>query len=167
MRGDVHIVRRCARTGEILSNWEKKNTITYDAGLNLVYLLAPNIALGVGVQEQSQISSMRFGESNLAPQRSDTDLASEAIVSGDPVRVGLPDANRLIGASGSVEFTALLDSTMGNGVTYREAGLFARGTDPDPLLTTNARMFARQIFPDQIKTSAVELEVRWRITFTV
>jgi hypothetical protein len=94
-------------------------------------------------------------------------LAAEAIVTGDPVRIELLDANRVVGASGTVEFVAVLDAATGNGVTYREAGLFTRGTADDPLLTTGESMFSRQVFPDQVKTGAVTLEFRWRITFTV
>jgi hypothetical protein len=90
-------------------------------------------------------------------------------VSSDPVRVALLDANRIVGAAGTVEFTATLGSGDGNGVTYREAGLFTRGTDDDPLLTDvpDATMFSRQVFPDQPKSGAVVLDFRWRITFTV
>ena len=166
MRGDLMVVRRSARTGDIESVWEKKNTITFAGPEAVIALLAPNIALGASVQEQSQIKSMRFGTSNLAPEVSQTALASEASVAGTPVRVELVDANRLIG-SGTVEFIATLNSGTGNGVTYREAGLFTRGTADDPVVTTGAAMFARQVFPEQPKTSAVELEFRWRITITV
>ena len=167
LRGDLLVIRRDARTGEQLSVWEKKNVITFGAGTALVTLLAPNAALGANAQLENQIKSMRFGTSNLAPQRSDTALAAEASVSGNPVRVQLLDANRTIGTAGTVEFSALLDATTGNGVTYREAGLFTRGTADNPLTTTGATLFARQVFPDQPKTNVVELEFRWRVTFTV
>lgn len=167
LRGDLAVFRRDALTGKLLYSWEKKNVITFGAGAAMVYLLAPNVSLGATVQLQSQIKSMRFGTSNLAPQRSDTGLAAEAIVSGDPVRVELTDADRIVSSSGTVEFVAILDSATGNGVTYREACLFTRGTADDPLLTSGAAAFSRQIFPDQPKSVAVELEFRWRITFTV
>lgn len=167
MRGDLAVIRRSAHTGEILSFWEKKNVITFGAGTSIVTLLAPNAAFGVNAQLENQIRSMRFGTSNLAPQRSDTQLAAEASILGVPVRVELPDANRIVGIAGTVEFVAVLDSATGNGVTYREAGLFTRGTANDPQTTAGAVMFSRQIYPDQPKTSIVELEYRWRITFTV
>lgn len=167
MRGDLSITRRDARTGRVLSTWEKKNVIVYDAGTSLARLIAPNVAFGASIQQQSQIKSMRFGISNLAPQRSDVDLADEADVAGVPVRIELMDADRVHGAAGIVEFVALMDAATGNGNTYREAGLFTRGTADDPLVTTGAKLFARQIFPDQAKTVAIELEFRWRITFTV
>lgn len=165
-RGDLAIIKRDASTHEILDVWENKNVITFAAAEALVKLMAPNSSLGSTVQEENQIKSMRFGTSNLTPQRTDVSLGNEAVV-GDPVRVQLEDANRVIGASGTVEFTAVLDSGTGNGVTYREAGLFTRGTDDDPQTTSGEIIFSRQIFPDQPKTSAVELEFRWRITFTV
>jgi len=166
LRGDLEIIRRDTVTKAILDVWAKKNVITFGATETLVKLMAPNAAFGPNVQLESQIKSMRFGLDNTPPQRTDTDLSDEAVV-GDPVRVQLLDANRVVGAAGTVEFVAVLDSGTGNGVTYREAGLFTRGTDDDPLVTTGEVMFSRQVYPDQIKTAAVELEFRWRITYTV
>ena len=166
-RGDLAVTRRDARTGRVIAFWEKKNVITFGAGNLLTYLLAPNVALGATIQQESQIKSMRFGTSSVVPQRSDTALGAEAVVAAVPVRIQLTDTDRVIGASGTVEFTAILDGSTGNGVTYREAGLFSRGTADDPQTTTGATMFSRQIYPDQPKTSAVELEYRWRITFSV
>lgn len=166
LRGDLKIIRRCSRTGEVLDVWQKKNVITFGGTDLLVRLMAPNAAFGANVQEESQIKSMRFGTDNTTPQRTDTDLANEAVV-GTPVRVELLDANRVVGASGTVEYTATLGSGDGNGVTYREAGLFSRGTDDDPQLATGETMFSRQVFPDQPKTAAVTLTFAWRITFSV
>jgi hypothetical protein len=167
LRGDLRIIRRDATDAGILSVWEKKNVITYKGTEGLVYLLAPNAALGAGIQEQTQIKSMRFGTSSATPQRTDIGLTAEATVASVPVRVQLSDANRIIGVSGTVEFVANMASGYGNGNTYREAGLFTRGTDDDPQIATSCEMFSRQIFPDQVKNAAVTLEFRWRITFTV
>jgi hypothetical protein len=167
LRGDLQVIRRNASNGRVISFWEKKNVITFGAGVSAIILLAPNASFGVNAQLENQIRSMRFGTSNLAPQRSDTQLAAEATVLGVPVRQELPDANRIVGIAGTVEFVAVLDAATGNGVTYREAGLFTRGTADDPQVTAGATLFSRQIYPDQPKTSIVELEYRWRITLTV
>jgi len=167
IRGDLKVTRRDAVTYAIISEWEKKNVITFGATDGLVKLLAPNLAFGATVQQETQLKSMRFGTSNLAPQRTDTDLSAEAIVGGNPVRVQLFDANRLIGAAGTVELVATLGAGDGNGVTYREAGLFTRGTADDPLVTTGSVMFSHQVHPDQPKTAAVVLQYNWRLTFTV
>ena len=162
LRGDVQIFRRCAKTGQLLDVWSKRNTITYVAGDVMVALLAPN-ALGLGgPQVTNQIKSMRFGTSNLAPYRTDTALAAEAV----GARQELLDTNRFIGSS-TVEFVATLDSLTGNGVTYREAGLFTRGDNDDPSVSSGGKLFARQVFPDQPKSAAVELEFHWRITFSI
>lgn len=166
LRGDLRIVRRAALSLEIVNVWENKNVITFIGTDILVKLMAPNIAFGATVQQESQIKSMRFGTSNTTPQRTDTNLLAEAIVSLNPVRVQLNDANRIVGSS-TVEFVATLASGDGNGVTYREAGLFTRGTTDDPLLTSGSSIFSRQVFPDQPKNAAVVLEFRWRVTFTV
>jgi len=164
--GVLTIIRRDAATGKILDIWKKKNVITFSATEGLVKLMAPNIVFGATVQEETQMKSMRFGTSSATPQRTDLDLAAEAVV-GSPVREEFLDANRIVGAAGTVEFTATLGSGDGNGVTYREAGLFTRGTADDPQVTTGESMFSRQVFPDQPKSAAVVLDFRWRITFTV
>ncbi len=167
IRGDLKVIRRDALTQETLSVWEKKNVITYGGTESIIRLMAPNNALGVNVQRENQIRSMRFGTSNVTPQRTDTNLLSEAVVGGEPIRFELTDARRILGAAGTVEFVAVLAANVGNGLTYREAGLFTRGTADSPQTTAGAVMFSRQVFADQPKNSAVELEFRWRITLTV
>jgi len=166
LRGDLTIIRRLAADHSILSVWQKKNVITYAGTEAIVKLLAPNTALGVDVQLNSQIKSIRFGTSNSTAQKTDVGLVAEAQVLSTPVRVQFADGDRIIGVAGTVEFVGVMGTGYGNGVTYREAGLFTRGTDDDPQIATGHAMFSRQVFPDQIKTALVELEFRWRITLT-
>ncbi len=163
LRGDLRVVTRDSSSLEVISIFEKKNCITYLATEMLVQLLAPNAVYGATVQQESQIKSMRFGTSNATPQRTDLDLAAEVVTA----RKELLDANRLVGAAGTVEFTAQLGALDANGYTLREAGLFTRGTDDDPSLTTGESVFSRQVTPDQVKTGAIILDYRWRITFSV
>ncbi len=167
IQGHLAIIKRDAITHNIIDVWDKKNVITFGAAESVTKLLAPNLIFGGTVQQETAIKSMRFGTSNVAPQRTDTNLAAEAVILGSPVRIELLDANRVFGASGTLLFVATMDTLTGNGVTYREAGLFTRGLVDDPLVTTGSILFAHQTFPDQIKTGAIELEFRWRITFTV
>jgi len=165
IRGDLRIVTRDSSSFDILDVFEKKNVITFLATETLVKLMAPNAVFGATVQQESQIKSMRFGTSSVTPQRTDTNLAAEVA----PARKELLDGNRLVGAAGTVEFTATLGAADGNGFTFREAGLFTRGNADDPLVTVPnpTSMFSRQVYPDQVKTAAITLEYRWRITFTV
>jgi len=167
IRGDLCIIRRDAYTKKVISVWEKKNVITYGATTKLLHLLAPNTALGATIQEQSQIKSIRLGTDRSAPSRSDSDLASEAADGVTPVRRELTDADRVMGPSGVIDFIAVVGPTEANGITFREAGLFTRGTANDPQVTTGAVMFSRQVFPDTTKDPTIELEFRWRITFSV
>ena len=154
--GHLTIERRDARTHRLISSWEKKNTIVHGAAQILGQLLAPNAAFGVDVQLKNQIKSMRFGSSNATPQRTDVALGAPEIA------LVLADTDRTI--SGAVyEFRCLMDSATGNGITYREAGLFTRGDNDDPLVTVGATMFNRQAFPDQDKDSLTELLFRWRL----
>jgi hypothetical protein len=165
IRGDLRIITRDSTSLDVLGVFEKKNVITYLATESLVKLMAPNAVYGATIQQETQIKSMRFGTSNATPQRTDTDLAAEV----PAARKELFDANRLVGAAGTIEFTATLGAGDANGFTLREAGLFTRGTDDDPLITTPnpTSIFSRQVYPDQPKTAAITLEYRWRITFTV
>lgn len=167
LRGDLQIIRRNAYTREIQSIWEKKNVITYAGTDALIKLMAPNSALGEQAQMENQIRSMRFGTNSTLPQRTDTNLMNEGIVGGVPIRVELGDSARILGAAGTVDFIATLAADMGNGLIYREAGLFTRGTADNPQQTSGSVLFSRQVYPDQPKNASVELEFRWRITFTV
>ncbi len=167
VQGVLHVTRICAVTKKPLSYWWKKNVITYAGLESLTKLQAPNAAWGVNAQRENQIRSMRFGTVNTLPQRTDTNLLNEGTVDGVPVRIELNDARRIVGAAGSVEYQATLAAGVGNGLVYREAGLFTRGTEDNPVNAHGAIMFSRQVFPDQPKNSSVELEFRWRITYTV
>lgn len=156
IQGHLSIERRDARTHKLLSRWEKKNTIVHGAAAIIGKLLAPNAAFGVDVQLTNQIKSMRFGTDNTVPLRTDVALGAPALA------IELTDLDRTV--SGAVyEFRALMDSTMGNGVTYREAALFTRGDADDPNTTIGATMFNRQVFPDQDKDSLVEILFRYRL----
>ena len=86
LRGDLRIITRDSSDHSILNVWEKKNVITFVGTEAIIKLLAPNDVLGSDVQLENQLLSMRFGTSNLAPQRTDTSLAVEAVVSALPVR---------------------------------------------------------------------------------
>jgi len=163
IRGDLRIITRASDTRDIVDIWERKNVITFIATDTLVKLMAPNAVFGPTVQQESQIKSMRFGTSNVTPQRTDLNLANEVI----PARKELFDANRLVGAAGTVEFTATLGAADANGFTLREAGLFTRGITDNPATTAGEAIFSRQVYPDQAKSAAITLEYRWRITFTV
>lgn len=156
LTGHLSIERRDARTHRLVSRWEKKNTIVHGAAAIIGQLLAPNAAFGVDVQLRNQLKSMRFGTDNTTPQRTDTGLLDPQLA------IELADTDRTISGA-TYEFRCFLDSTTGNGVTYREAALFTRGDNDDPSLTTGAVMFARQVFPDQDKDAFVELLFRWRI----
>jgi hypothetical protein len=51
--------------------------------------------------------------------------------------------------------------------TLAEAGLYTRGSDPDPLLTTNSILYARQIHPAFVKGAAMAVEYDWRLGMLV
>lgn len=155
LQGHLSIERRDARTHRLLSRWEKRNTIVHGAASIIGMLLAPNAVFGVSVQEQSQLRSMRFGTDSTTPQRTDTGLGSPELA------LFLADTDRTVSAA-TYEFRCLMDGATGNGVTYREAGMFTRGDSDDPDTTVGSTLFSRQIFPDQDKDPLTELLFRWR-----
>jgi hypothetical protein len=165
MRGDLTIVVRDGKTKASLQRIEIRNKITFLAAGVVVDLLAQRAS--DAAPGANQIYSMRMGTSNTAASRSDTNLG--AMVVGK----AFSDANKVSGALGELNFVATLETTDGNGVTLREAGLFTKGsatspteTDPPGEDPTGPRMFARQTHPDIPKTSAISLEYNWRIAFT-
>lgn len=66
-------------------------------------------------------------------------------------------------------FTAqmTIESGEGNGITYTEIGLFTRGDNDDPALTSGALMMARQLHGSIAKTAAIAIEYTWTIQFTL
>jgi len=160
MIGTLTIHVREAKTGRIVRTVIKENTITYDAGDVLRALLAQRATDPAAAN--LSLASMRFGTSNTAPTRSDTDLLAEVAA----VRKQLLDINKTDGITGEITFQATLGTADGNGSTFQEAGLFTRGSTWNDDVGGSLLMFSRQVHSPIPKTSGFSLDYDWTIQFT-
>lgn len=118
------------------------NVITYDARTILSQLMSGDNSAN------KYIKYLNAGTDNTAPTRNDTALANQ--VDSSLVTFTLPAVDRIV-------FEGILpNSSPSNGQTLREAGLF----------NEDGQMFARQVYGDIAKTSAIQLKYIWTIIFT-
>lgn len=124
--------------------YKTPNVITFGARDVMAHLL-----VGDNVSTY-KLANLAVGLDNTAPTRNDTSLANELLQ--------VPFTTYTFPAAGQVEMTAILDfSSPANGQILNEAGLIcADGTT----------LFARQVFGDITKTSALQLQFIWRIIYT-
>ena len=72
------------------------------------------------------------------------------------------------GQAGRVRYTLEFDETQANGETWRAFGLYTRGDDDNPSLSTNPTLLARYVLPIPLnKTSDVTLTVQWDLIYEV
>jgi len=124
--------------------YETPNVITHDARNVMSHLLAGDSVANF------QLNYLAVGINNTAPTRNDTSLANEVLQ--------VPYTTYTFPDLGQVEFTAILDfSSPANGEVLNEAGL---------ICSDGTTLFARQVFGDITKTSALQLQFIWRIIYT-
>jgi hypothetical protein len=163
MKGTLCITVRDAVTREIKRRQEIRNKITFLAADVLVELIAQRAT--DPTPDKGRLYSMRMGTSNTPASRSDINLG--AFVVG----VQLIDVNKVTTSPGEIQLIAELDSTLGNGNTLREAGLFTAGASPSTSDTPGTtpgttRMIARQVYADVVKTALVTVDYSWVLSFT-
>ncbi len=129
------------KNGDIIIR-QTPNVITYDARTIMTYLIAGETLTN------KYVRYLKVGTINTAPTRGDTALYN--LVDTVTVTYTFPQVDRVV-------FEGILpDVTPCNGSTLREAGLF----------NTDGQMFARQVYGDIAKTSAIQLKYIWTIIFT-
>ena len=101
------------------------------------------VAAALAGQADQEITALGFGEGGAPAQPTDTGLTS-------PISKPLISVQA---SANSVEFQAELDTTEGNGTTFREVGLFTQAGD----------LFARHVIGAFDKTNTVRLLVVWTI----
>ena len=124
------------------------------------------------VPKQERIWAMRAGDDNTTPTYSDTDLGNKIFwkrCDGINSKTGM--SINVGGVTGLLECQMTMESGEGNDTpnpVYKEVGLFTRGTDndPDPSVTTGARLMAHQIHAAVEKDSSISIEYTWRIRIT-
>lgn len=161
MSGVLTIHIKDVVTNAVLQTIIKKNTITFLAG-DIVRTLLAQRATDTAATE-FQLGSMRFGTNNTTPTRYDTNLLGEIAA----VRRELTDDKKVNGVTGEISLRATMESSAGNGYTYREAGLFTKGTTWDGSVGGSLQCFSRQIHSAVEKTSSIALDYNWVLQFTV
>jgi hypothetical protein len=118
------------------------NTITYGARGIMSRLIAGFNPL------TNYVNQLNIGTINAVPARTDTALGNQ--IDSIALTYSFPDVDRVV-------FEGILPNvTPANGYTLREAGLF----------NSNLQLFARQVYGDIAKTSAIQLKYVWTIIYT-
>lgn len=71
------------------------------------------------------------------------------------------------GTPGLCQFRATLEADEANGSTIRAAGLYTRGDDDDPVLSTGTRLVCREVFAGIAKTSLIVLDFEWDVQYSI
>lgn len=117
---------------------------------NLTLLLGKRLALELLFGQHTHfVQYLALGDNATTATLSDAGLYNE-LFRGPLTSVALDDDT----VNGLCTVRYILGSTMGNGNTYREAGLF----------NDNNVCYARAVFPDVAKTDAKILIVQWDLT---
>jgi hypothetical protein len=150
--------------GNKLMSIQKKNQITNQGRNAVLSLLFPGNA--GAVQETYRIWSLSAGTNNTAPTILDNLAAmhpvwSSAFIGGECTVVeNLPNDFYL-------QITKTLPDTDANGYTLTEAGIFTRGNNDDPDISTTKLLYARQIHPSIIKNATMTIQYDWQLGITI
>ena len=152
VRGDIEIKVLDGETRQVLRQIDVRNLIVTN-GL----LVIGNLLKGyVNPADVPQLTWLFVADGTTPPTPGDTNLASP-----NTVQCPLVTTVDVVGSKLTVACAAQLETTQGNGLTISEAGLFVES----PSLASSG-MIARQVFTGIAKTSAIALQLTWRITFT-
>lgn len=162
MQGFLKIVAREVATGRIVFAEEKPNMVVVGTKGVLARLLTQ---LAGNPVNYDRIWGIYVGDSNLAPTTSQTALQGTHVTKkaiNQPMTIVSPAES-----SGIVEAEATLGASDHVDQYIREVGLFSRGNNNDPSVTTGAQMMARQIHGEIYKTAAITVTYTWRFQITV
>jgi hypothetical protein len=146
--------------GELVYRYQKKNQITNEARLALLQLLQP--VDSPTLQTDNAIWSFEIGV-NPAPT-SILDTAStvntawrEVFNPGECVVVNNPPNDFML------SITKVVPEEAAVGMEICEAGIFTRGDNDDPALSSGRKLYARQRFSPTIKTMVMSLTIEWQL----
>ena len=115
--------------------------------------------------EQNQVWTIGAGDSNTSPSVTDTDLLGTKTVKKKY------DSRTIDESAGYIELEMTLAPGEGNvlltGEYFEEAGLFSRGDNDDPDLTSGETMMARQLHAPIHKDNSISLEYTWRLQVAI
>lgn len=162
LKGHMRVRVLDAETGEELYLEEKPNLVCVGAKKAVTRLISQASVQGAPPTDDdflnTKIWAIYAGTGNTPPTVGDTELD----VVGFKKECDQPFSVDL--TNGEVECQMTIESGEGNGNTYREAGLFSRGSEVDPNEPgiTDVLMYARQLHGQIEKTSSISIEYTWR-----
>ena len=147
LRGDLQVEIRDAKTDKLLKRYSLRNQITYNGINSPIFLWSQD---GITVTDY-RIVTLAAGSGGVPPTKGDVAL-NAPITNGT---IALTSSNRTQSpATGELIITAQWAApSVIDGNTLVEAGLFLG----------NNTLFARQIHPSILKTSAITVSYSWRI----
>jgi hypothetical protein len=144
IRGEVKIVIRDARTKEVVEEKLLTNVVTNTLLMEQLYALA-----GEGLGDR-WLNQMQVGTDGTPPDPTDDHITN-------PVSFDITSSTFPSGEPRKFILTAILGSTVGNGVSYQEVGLVFKGTTP--------RLAARRVFDAMTKSEGFEWEFIWTLSW--
>lgn len=162
IQGFLTIIARDAKTGQIVFREDKPNLVVQGTKGVVAHLLAQ--ISGTDANE-NRIWGIYVGDSADVPISSQTALQGSNVTKraiNQPMTIVPPEAT-----SGIVEAEVTFGTTDHVGQYIREVGLFSRGNDDDPNVSTSATMMARQIHGEIYKTASITVTYIWRYQITV
>jgi len=141
LKGRLTVIELDAATGRVLSRETPNNTIT---------LIGKRLALDLLFGQHTHfVQYLAAGTNNTAAAASDTALYQE-VIRGPLVSVSVDDDT----TNGIAIARYIMGTTQGNGVTFREAGLF----------NDNTQMLSRVVHADKAKDASKIIVYQWEIT---
>jgi len=161
-QGFLKIVARDVRTGRVVFREEKPNLVTIGTKGIIARLLTQ---LPGNAVENDRIWAIHIGNSNAPAVTNQTGLQGTVITKkaiNQPMTIDSPAET-----SGIVEAEVTFDTTDHVGESICEVGLYSRGSDGSNLNNSYAKMLARQVHGEVIKTSNITITYTWRFQITV
>ena len=150
---------------KLLRRFTKKNQIVNTGRAAIVEIMAcPD---DTGYQEERQLWSISAGTNNTPPQITDT-TSTMVEVWQHQFTVGV-DCIPVTTAPNSfyIHVTSTMLTTDAIGSPLVEAGVFTRGDNDDPTLSTTRALYARQVHPLITKTATMVIEYDWRFGISI
>jgi len=147
---------------ELIFRWVRKNQVTNQGRTALLELMCP-----FGITDASinnQIWSFEVGTNNTPPSIDDDETTMTAVFTSN---LSFSSGECVIVATSPNSYYLAISKSVGtgdaNGSTLTEAGIYTRGDDPDPLLATGRRLYARQVHSPIIKTGTMTIVYDWQL----
>jgi hypothetical protein len=146
--------------------WRKLNQITNQGRTALLTLMCPfNVPDG---QSINRIWSFEAG-TNATPPSIDDDETTMTTVWTSALNFGSGEC--VVVTSPPNEYYLAISKTLGlgdaNGSTLREAGIYTRGDNDDPLVAVGRKLYSRQVHSAIEKVGTMTVQYDWQLGITI